>query len=575
MNDRVIIKRIWEFAKPYKWAFLLSYSVLLVELALHQVIPLLLENVVNFAVYEADIQKFLGATLWYALVFLGYGACGFIQLILWQRVHNKYVYVVRIACYRKTLRLKPKILSDIKTGDVIQTINSDAAEFHHIIQRFGMRILNAGIGTVASLAIVAFMKWEIALLMAAIIPVSAIICKAVERKMKKVSDTLRAKQGQYLAWLFEMLKGIREIKLFVAENTVLKIFTNKNKDIIDSSAKQDVVQFQSEQIISGIYFLADVIFYIICAFFVAGRTINIGQYIAIATYFSMISRNIRHVLYGNVDYQKRKACVERVFKLLDEEEENEEGLKALNVENGSIDIQNLSFCYNEKENVLKNINLHIASGEKIGVVGASGVGKSTLANILLRFYEPQFGDVVIDGQRLQDCTCSSIRQAVGIVNQENVLFDATVRDNITFGKKAADEELWSILEKVYLKEVVENLPDGLDTVLGANKISLSGGQTQRLCIARLMFRNPKIIIFDEATSSLDLESERIVQAALDALAENKTTIVISHRYQALLNTDKILVLHEGEQVGYDHHEKLMVENKYFYDMFAGQKEVTV
>ena len=301
MKDSVIIKRIWQFAKPYKWAFLISYSVLLVELVFNQIIPLFLEDVINFAVYEADMQGFLYATLWYALVFFGYAACGFIQLILWQRVHNKYVYDVRIACYRKVLRMKPSVLTDIKTGDVIRTINSDTAEFHHIIQRFGMRILNSGIGTIVSLTIVAFMKWEIALLMVAIIPISAIVCKTIEAKMKKASDEIRTKQGKYSAWLMEMLKGMREIKLFVAEKTVLKIFTNKNKDIIDSSVKQDIIQFKSDQIISGIYFLADIVFYIICAFFVAGHSINIGQYVAIASYFSMVSWNIRRVLHGNVD----------------------------------------------------------------------------------------------------------------------------------------------------------------------------------------------------------------------------------------------------------------------------------
>lgn len=184
MKDIVIVKRIWQFAKTYKWAFLLSYSVLLIELLFSQVIPLFLEDVINFAVYEADLQKFLYAALWYALVYLGFGVCGFIQLILWQRVHNKYVYDVRIACYRKVLRMKPMVLSDIKTGDVIRTINNDTAEFHHIIQRFAMRILNAGIGTVVSLSIVAFTKWEIALLMVIIIPVSGAICKSIERKMK-------------------------------------------------------------------------------------------------------------------------------------------------------------------------------------------------------------------------------------------------------------------------------------------------------------------------------------------------------------------------------------------------------
>ena len=574
MKDSVIIKRIWQFAKPYKWAFLLSYSVLLLELVFAQIIPLFLEKVINFAVYEANLERFLYATLWYALVFLGYGTCGFIQLNLWQRVHNKYVYDLRIACYRKVLRMKPKVLSDIKTGDVIRTINNDTAEFHHIIQRFAMRMLNAGIGTVVSLAIVVFMKWEISLLMVAIIPISAVICKTIESKMKKISDEIRTKQGKYSAWLMEMLKGMREIKLFVAEKNVLKVFAEKNKEIVDSAVKQDIIQFKADQMINGIYFLADIIFYIVCALFVAGRSINIGQYIAIASYFSMVSWNVRRVLHGNVDYQKRKTCVERVFKLLDEDEENGEGLERLDVHSGSIDISNLSFSYDKKREVLKNIDLHIEAGKKIGVVGISGVGKSTLANLLLRFYEPQEGEIFIDGRCLSDCTYSSIRQAIGIVNQENIIFDATVRDNITFGSRATDEELWAILERVYLRDEIEKLPDGLDTLLGQNNMSLSGGQNQRLCIARLMFRNPRIIILDEATSALDFESERIVQAALDVLSENKTTIVISHRYQALLNTDKILVLHEGEQVGYDHHDILMTENKYFAEMFAGQKGVT-
>lgn len=574
MKDSLILKRIWQFAKPYKWAFLLSYSVLLLELLLMQLTPLFLEDVINYAVYEGNMQKFLYAALWYALVFLGYGSCGFVQLLLWQRVHNKYVYNVRVSCYRKVLRMKPKLLSDLKTGDVIRTINDDTNEFHHIIQRFGMRIINAGIGTVISLAIVAFMKWEIALLMILVIPASAMLNKRMTGKMKKVSDELRTKQGKYSAWLMEMLKGMREIKLFVAEKTVLNQFVNKNRDMIHSSAKQDIIQFKSEKLIDSAYFLADILFYIICAVFVANGSINMGQYMAIASYFAMVSYNIRRILWGNVDYQKRKTCIERVLRLLDAEEENTEHLSDLTVRQGQIEIRNVTFAYEGENAVLKNINLAIHPGEKIGVVGQSGVGKSTLANLLLRFYEPQKGEILIDGQPLSGCTFSSIRQAIGIVNQENVLFDTTVRENITFGKEAEDQELWTILEKAHLKEEIQRLPAGLDTILGKDGVSLSGGQAQRLCIARLMFRNPTILILDEATGSLDLETERIVQDALDELAKDRTTLVISHRYNALLHTDKILVLHEGEQVGCAPHDILMTENTYFADMFAGQKEVT-
>ena len=361
-------------------------------------------------------------------------------------------------------------------------INSDSAEFHHIIQRFGMRIINAGIGLVLSLLIVALMQWQIALIMAIIIHFSLIISKTIEAKMKKSSDVLRSEQGKYSAWLMEILKGIREIKLFVAEKSVLKHFVRKNKDIIGLSAKQDVIQFKSTQIINGIYFFADIIFYIICALFVANKSINTGQYVAISFYFSMISSNIKKVLHGNVEYQGRKASIERVIKLLDEEEEDARNLVNLELTEGNIQIENLSFQYEENVDVLKNISLNINSGEKIGVVGESGVGKSTLANLLIKFFTPTDGEIFIDGQPLSNCLCFSVRQNIGIVNQENVVFDGSVRENITFGEEATDEELWDILEKVYLKEEIESLPNGLDTLLWQKNITLSGGQNQRLCI---------------------------------------------------------------------------------------------
>ncbi|MCI9142904.1 MAG: ABC transporter ATP-binding protein [Lachnospiraceae bacterium] len=574
MKDSELIKRIWQFAGKYKWAFLFSYAVLLIELVFEQMLPAFLGDVINTAVYEANISRFVWAALLYAAVFFGFAACGFIQLLLWQRLHNKYVFNIRFVCYQKVLRLKPRILADIKTGDVIKTINGDTEEFHNIIQRYGMRIINAGIGAVTSLVIVAVMKREIALFMLVAIPFSVMITKRIQTKMKSASDKLRATQGQYSAWTMEILRGMREVKLFAAEKTVLRHFMKKNHEIVRDTIEQDYIQFKADELLGGIYFLENMAFYIICAVFVATGSIDIGEYVAIASYFTLTVSNVRKVLGGNVNYQWRKTCVEHVLNLLDEEEEAEEGLSDLCVTEGRIDVRNLTFSYDADNNILEDVNLQIAPGEKIGIVGQSGVGKSTLASLLLKFYEPQKGDILIDGVSLKTCTGSSIRQSVGIVSQENIIFHITVRENITFGVPASDQVLWDILEKVYLKNEIEKLPYGLDTVLDGSD-SLSGGQNQRLCVARLFFQNPKIIILDEATSALDIETESTVQKALDALAKEKTTIVISHRCRALLNTDKILVLKDGREAGCDCYEKLMSENQYFSELFAGQKEVSV
>lgn len=575
MRDLEMVKRVWFFAKRYKWSFLFGYIILLTELISGQMLPMFLADVINAAVYNANLKLFILSTLCYFAIFIIYTACGFFQLQLWQRVNNNYVYDIRIACYRKVLYLKPYILGNIKTGDIIKTINNDTCEFHHIIQRFGMRILNAGIATGVSLIIVAKMNWKIALFMLCIIPVSVMISRKIEKKVRNVSKEVRQKQGQYAAWLMEILKGMQEIKLFVAERTVFKQFVKKNHDIIRLEAKEEYVRFQANETINGIYFVMDILFYVISTLFVIKSEINVGEYIAIATYFLMITNNIKRVLHGNIDYQRRKICVERVLHLLDEEEEVESNLSELQVKKGMIEIKNLSFAYDNENYILKNINLQVNPGEKIGIVGQSGVGKSTLVNLLLKFYEAQIGDISIDKQSLKECKYSSIRSAIGIVRQENVVLNSSIRENITLGVSVPDQEIWNILSKVYLKEEIEQLPEGLDTILGNKGISLSSGQCQRLCIARLLFRNPQIVILDEPTSALDLQSEKVVQKALNVLLEGKTSIIISHRYHSLLNTDRILVLHEGEQVGYDSYDKLQIGNQYFIDLFQNQKAVTV
>lgn len=570
MKNSVIIKWVWKFASKYKWAFLLCYFVLLCELAFAEIYPLFLGDVINASVYDADMTRFLLSGLLFAGAFLGCEACGFIQLQLWQRLDNKYVYELRVACYRHILHLKSDILCDIKTGNAISTINNDTLEFHHVVQRYAMRVVNAVIGTVVSLIIVASKRWEIAILMLVIIPISVLLSHQVEKRIKNVSDDLRDKQGKYSAWLLEILKGMREIKLFVAEKTVLGIFINKNRDIIKTSNRQTRIEFESNQIIGGIYFISNLLFYIISAAFVAEGKINVGEYISIATYYTMTTRNIKEVLYGSIDYQKRKASVERVVKILGSDSEEENGLSEFCVTDGNIVVENLYFSYNSENYVLKNLNIHIKAGEKIGIVGESGVGKSTFAHLLLKLYEPASGAILVDGQALSECRYSDIRREIGIVSQENIIFDSTVRENITFGAQATDEELWNILEKAYLRSEIEALPQGLDTVLGNSGTTLSGGQNQRLCIARTIFRNPKIIILDEATSALDIESEEIVQSALNALSEGRTTLVISHRYKSLVNTDRILILQNGENAGMGNVDELMENNEHFRALFPAQ-----
>ncbi|NMA32100.1 MAG: ABC transporter ATP-binding protein [Candidatus Methanofastidiosa archaeon] len=570
MNRFSFLKKVWNVAKEYKWRFLLSYIILLGELAFMQVTPLLLGNVVDAAVYKSDMKLFVNAAIFYALAFICQESCGYLQLHFWQLLNNKYVYSLRVKCYKKILTLKALSLTDIQTGDQLQTINGDTMEFHHVLQRYAMRIVNAGIGTIVSVAIIAYLKWEIALIVAILIPTSVLLTNHVKNNLKDVAGEIRDKQGRYNAWLMEIFKGFREIKLFAVEKNVTTDFTSKNEDIFKSGIKQTKLQFKSNQIIGSIYFISQLIFYIVCAFFVANNSINIAQYITIAGYYTLITRNFQRILQDNMAFQSRKVSIERVFALLESDHEDEEGLSPLMITKGEIKINDLTFSYKEDVKVLNNITYKIEAGKKIGIVGQSGVGKSTMAHLLIKFFYPDKGSIVIDNQDIANCTYFSIRQNIGIVSQETIVFDTTVKDNICFDKNVPDEIIWEILEKAYLKTEIEQLPNGIHTVLGKEGISLSGGQNQRLAIARIFYKNPKIVILDEATSALDEQSEIIVQKALDELIAGRTSLVISHRLNSIKNADQILILKDGMSVGIGSFEDLIENNETFKELFLSQ-----
>ena len=570
MKKISFLKKVWNIAKEYKWRFLWSYAILLIELAFYQSAPLFLGNVVDAAVYKSDMALFIKAVIFYAVIFIGQQICGYFQLHFWQILNNKYVYSLRVKCYEKIMSLEAKLLTDSKTGDMLQTINSDTMEFHHVLQRYGMRIVNAAIGTVVSVIIVAFLKWEIALIVAVLIPVSVLLTNHIKNKLNDIAFEVRTKQGNYNSWLMEILKGFKEIKLFAAEKNVTSQFVSKNEELIHSGNKQTKLQFKSDQTISAIYFVSQLIFYILCALFVINQSINVAQYVAIAGYYSLITRNFQAILRDNMQFQSRKVSIERVFALLESDYEDEESLLPLEVTDGNIEFDNLTFAYMADNNVLDNITYKINSGEKTGIVGQSGVGKSTLAHLLIKFFKADSGKIIIDGQNLADCSYLSVRQNIGIVSQETIIFEMTIKDNICFNKNVPDEVIWDLLEKVYLKDEINQLPDGINTLLGKNGINLSGGQNQRLAVARILYKNPKIVVLDEATSALDEQSESIVQKALDELTEGRTSIIISHRLNSIKNADKILVLKEGKADGSGCFNELIKNNTTFQEMFTTQ-----
>jgi len=546
MNEIVCLKKVWKYAKKYKYLFLISYIVLLIELFFSQLQPKVLETLIDAAIYKTDFKIFINTSIIYMVVFGCRQSCDFIQLQFWQRIHNKYVYTLKKLCIDRLVWFKASVLTNCKTGDLLHTINDDVAEFHHIIQRCAMRVVNAGIGSIVSLVIVASMSWQIGLLIAIIIPVSIVLIDKLKKQMKIISREVRDEKGKVSSWLFEILRGISEIKLFAVESSISEQYNRKNINLYELGYKQNLVQAQSEQMISGIYFFSEIVFYIIAALFIINDTINIAEYIAISAYYKLISDNFSRILRENITFQSRIVSIERVFSILEQDIEGENGLDELTISNGDIEIKNISFSYDDGKKVFDDLSVHITPGKHIGIVGESGIGKSTLTYLLLKFYSSDKGKIYIDGQDLSKCKCSYVRNNIGIVNQENIIFDGTIKYNICLDSEASDEEIWKLLDSVYLKKEVSQLQDGIYSKLGENGIELSGGQKQRIAIARAMYKNSSFLIFDESTSALDKKSEEIVLQAMEHLMAGKTSLIISHRLSNLEKCDEILVLKEGK-----------------------------
>ncbi len=567
MNNLCFIKKLWKYIQPYRLRFLLSYLVLVVETISMHCMPLLIGDVVAAAVYQTDIYLFLKSAFLFAGVFCVQQGASFLQLQLWQRLNNQFVYDIRVACFEKVLRLRADKLTEINSGDVIRTIQGDAMDFHHIIQKNIMRSVNAILGTIFAVIMVVMIRFELALVIILMVPFAVFISHRMNIKIRNIAKESRTWEGRVYAWIWECFKGIQEIKLFAAEKNMVSSFQDQNEKLVEINYRQERQKALFEQIISIVFFMSTIIFYVVSAFFVAKQAMDIAGYVSVASFYALISKNVQRVFRDTVQYQGRKVAIERVFDLLETEYEDNAGLKELVVTQGEMEFKNVSFSYGNNNAVLSEFSAKMDSGTQVGVVGASGVGKSTLGALLTKFYAPQEGQIIVDGQDLSQCSYSSVRKSIGIVNQEAITFDGSIKYNVCFDEDADDSKVWKALEEAYLADDIRRIPGDIHASLGQDGVDLSGGQKQRLAVARMIYRNPQIVILDEATSALDVETEKAVQKALDKLAEGKTSLVISHRINSIIHSDIIWIIKEGVLLAKGTYEDLSAKNESFKELF--------
>lgn len=488
-------------------------------------------------------------------------------------LRNGVLKDVRNALYKKTIELPLSHYSEKRKGDTIARITSDVLEIQHSFLSILEMIVREPLTIIFTILAMFLISVELTIFVFIFIPVSGFIISLIGKSLKRKSDRVQKEQGHFLSILEETLSGLKIIKGFNAESIFTKKFKASTDRFYNFSNKllnrQNMASPASEFL--GIVVIAILLWY-------GGRLVLIDEslnpelfivYMGLAYQILTPAKAISKASYS---VKKGNAAAERILEILETENNIQDATNATEKDdfNKDISINNVSFKY-ENEPVLKNFSLQVNKGETVALVGQSGSGKSTIANLLTRFYDVNEGTISIDGIDLRNIKLQSLRSLMGLVTQDSILFNDTVRGNLQVGKETAtDEEIIEALKIANAWEFVETLPNQLDTNIGDSGNKLSGGQKQRLSIARAVLKNPPIMILDEATSALDTESERLVQNALEKMMQNRTSVVIAHRLSTIQNADKIVVMAKGEIVEQGTHQDLILKRGVYFNLIEMQ-----
>ena len=559
------LKFVFEYAQKYTGVLILTITSMLllvgVQLYAPWIVRMMVEIVTNPAGNEEDLNRIGELALLALFIYIIRAILQFIRSYMAHVAGWKVVADVRTAVYEHLQRLSLRFYEDKQTGQLMSRVVNDADLLEHLIAHAVPDVIANTLMLIGVIAVLGTMNWKLTLL--SIIPVPLIIL-AVHWFTKYVRPLFRARQsvlGDLFAALNDNLSGVREIKAFTREEIEL---TRVGDHIIryrDSTLRALRLMATFHPLVAFSSSLGTIVLIYFGGRFILGETLAINDLVAFFLYLELLYQPVRALSGVWENVQQALAGAERVAELLDEAPDIVEKTEAIELQGrakGAILLEDVSFRYTVGDTILKNINLDIAPGMVVALVGPTGVGKTTLVNLIPRFYDVSAGSIKLDGHDIRDLKIKSVRQQISIVLQDVFLFHGTAAENIKFGRQdATQEEMIEAAKIANAHDFIIDLPDGYKTMIGERGVKLSGGQKQRLAIARAILRDAPILILDEATSSVDTETELLIQQALEKLMVGKTVIIIAHRLSTIRNADLIVVLDGTEIVEAGNHEELM------------------
>jgi len=568
------VKFLSKYILRHKSNFFRFYIGWLMDTILSTIMPILFGMMMDQIVYYQNIHSFMQISI--IFVTMSVFSC-ILYFFIYAQHHylmNMYTFDIKQDMFEHMQKCDAGYLSGAPYGKITTMIQWYPSECLHFVNRNIIHFVNGILCIVLTTVYLYIINWPIGIFVSVAAPLTVYINSKFGKKIRKCGDRQRKNYGEYSGWIFEMLTGIREIRLLGTEKRINESFADRHEALLADDLKISLSAQNASNLITFTNLCVQLGIFAFAGYAVLHSNMTIGSIIVIVTFFGYLTNHIESVSNAYLDSQKRISFVQEIYDFLNTPtEEQWPGREKLRVTEGTIDFHNISFGYEGEDEVLDGFDLKINSGERLVLVGKSGSGKTTLAYMLIGFYRPKKGWIEIDGRKISEYSLRSIRRNVGVIQQDVLLFDGTLRENILLGNpRASGGQIEQACKQAGLWKLIEELPQGLDTVIGTKGTGLSGGQKQRVEIARIYLKNPPIIIFDEATSALDSETEKGIFDAWSQVLEGRTTIMIAHRQSTVMLCERAAIIENGKIVECGKPSELAEGSRAFQSLFAIDRE---
>ncbi|WP_250209541.1 lipid A ABC transporter ATP-binding protein/permease MsbA [Morganella morganii] len=573
ISTRQTFRRLWPTIAPFKTGIIVAAIALVINAGGDAFMLSLLKPLLDEGFGTAD-NDFLRVM---PLIILGLmllrGISSFVSGYCLSWVSGKVVMTMRRNLFRHMMGMPVSFFDQQSTGTLLSRITYDSEQVASSSSGALVTVVREGAYIIALFGLMFYNSWQLSLILIVIAPIVAFVIRKVSVRFREISKNMQSGMGQVSASAEQMLKGHKEVLIFGGQKVENDRFDKVSNHMRRQGMKLVTASSIADPIIQIIasFALAFVLF--AASFPEIKEALSAGSITVVFSSMIALMRPLKSLTNVNAQFQRGMAACQTLFVLLDMEQEKDTGTKVLKDAKGDVAFENVTFRYQGKENpALKNVSFTIPSGKTVALVGRSGSGKSTIANLITRFYEIESGHITIDGNDIRDYTLASLRSQVALVSQNVHLFNDTVANNIAYATegKYTREQIEKAAEMAYAMDFINKMEKGLDTEIGENGVLLSGGQRQRIAIARALLRDAPILILDEATSALDTESERAIQAALDELQKNRTCLVIAHRLSTIEKADEILVVQDGEVQERGTHDELVKQPGIYAQLYNMQ-----